>query len=103
MERAKKKIKKVKEQEKDLKKFQKLASSLDGLEIEFRMKVKEDGTLVEKISPTMIVEKLKEMGFPITRKQILMKGKITELGEFPIKIIFPHNLESEIKVIVLQD
>lgn len=96
-----KKLKKEKEKaELELKQYQKIASSLDGLEISFEAKVKEKNIIYEKITPLKIAEKLREMGFDVTKNQIELKEPIKEIGEFDVKIKFPHNLEATIKVIV---
>jgi len=42
------------------------------------------------------------MGYNIDKSQIEM-SPIEELGEFPVKIKFDHNLEVEIKVIVAEE
>ena len=44
--------------------------------------------------------KLKESGFDIKKNQIELTEPIKDLGEYPVKIKFEHNLEVEIKVIV---
>jgi len=77
-------IKKAQEQ---LKKVQKLASQLDGQEIEFVVKVGKQGELFESINQMKIAKKLKEMGFDIKKTQVeLEKG-----------------LEAEIRVIVVSE
>ncbi len=43
------------------------------------------------------------MGFKIAKTQIDLQEPIKELGEFPIKIKLPHNLESEITVIITEE
>ncbi|HDM31922.1 MAG TPA: 50S ribosomal protein L9 [bacterium] len=99
-----KKLKKLEEKaEKDLKKVQDLASKVDGLEITIPVKVGKDGQLFESITPLKILEKLKEEGFELKKKQIVLEKPIKELGEFPVKIKFPHNLEAEIKIIVVEE
>src|SRR3989344_2414551 len=66
----------AKEVEEDLKKAQALASQLDGLEINFVVKVGEVGQLFEPIK---------------------------QLGEFPVKINLDHNLEAEVMVLVVEE
>jgi len=92
-----------KKAEEELKEIQKLASEIDGLEVVIPVKVGEDGQLFEKIGPQRISEKLKELGFEIDKNQIDLPEPIKELGEFPIKIHLEHNLEAEIKVIVVAE
>jgi large subunit ribosomal protein L9 len=99
----KQKEKEEKRAEEELKKVQEAASAVDGQEVVIPVKVGEDGQLFESITIQKIYEKLKELGFEIKKKQILLESPIKELGEFPVKIKFPHNLEAEIKVIVVEE
>jgi large subunit ribosomal protein L9 len=93
----------AKKAEEELKKIQELASSVDGLEITIPVKVNEKGQLFEKINSQKISEKLQEMGFKIKKSQINLPKPISEIGEFPIKINFEHNLEAEIKLIIVEE
>lgn len=89
--------------EEELKKAQEIASKLDGQEVTIPVKVGEEGQLFESITLQKIWEKLKELGFEIKKGQIDLTEPIKELGEFPIKIKFEHNLEAEVKVIVTEE
>src|SRR3989344_5720273 len=86
--------------EEDLKKSQQLASRLDGLEVAIVVKVGPEGQLFESINNVKISEKLKEMGFDVKKSQIKLEEPIKDLGEFPVKISLPHNLETEINLII---
>lgn len=86
--------------EQDLKRIQQLASSIDGQEIIIAVKTGEKNQLFESVNSQKIAEKLKEAGFEIDKKQIDIAEPIKELGEFPVKIKFSHNLEADIEVIV---
>lgn len=90
----------AKKDEEELKKIQKIASTIDGLEIIIPVKVGEKNQLFEKINTQKISEKLKEMGFDIKKEQIALDEPLKEIGEFPTKIKFEHNLEAEIKIII---
>jgi len=92
-----------KKAEEALKKTQDVASTVDGQEIIIPVKIGEEGQLFESITSQKIIEKLKELGFEIKKNQIDLPEPIKELGEFPIKIKFEHNLEGEIKVIVTEE
>lgn len=100
-----KKIQEVEDEKakKELEKIGKLASQIDGLELEMEVKVGEKNQLFEKITASKISKKLKEIGYDIKKDQIELEKIIEELGEFPIKIKFNHNLEAEIKVIVTEE
>lgn len=92
-----------KKAEEDLKQIQDLASRIDGQEVAIPVKIGEEGQLFEKLNAQRIAEKLKELGFEVKKTQIMLASPIKELGEFPVKIKFNHNLEAEIKVIVTEE
>jgi len=89
-----------KKAEENLKKIQTAASSIDGQEVIFQVKVGPEGQLFESINAQKISEKLKEMGFEVKKNQIDLAEPIKETGEYPVKIKFDHNLESQIQIIV---
>jgi len=89
--------------EEELKKVQGVASTMDGLEIILPMKIGEKEQLFEAVNTQKIAEKLKEQGIEVKKTQIILKEPIKELGEFPIKIQLSHNLEAEIKLIIVEE
>lgn len=89
--------------EEELKKVQDVASAIDDQEVMIQVKIGPEGQLFEGISAQKISEKLKELGFEIKKTQIDLLKPIKELGEYPIKIKFEHNLEAEIKVIIAEE
>ncbi len=97
------KEKKSEKEEVELKEVQKLASKFDGLEITIPVKIGKENQLFESINQQKISEKLKDLGFKIKKTQIDLKDPIKELGEFPLKIKFEHNLETEIKIIIIEE
>ena len=92
-----------KKAEERLKKVSSLVSEIDGLEVEIPVKVGKEGQLFEKVNQQKISEGLKKLGFEIKKSQIELKKPLGELGEFPVKIKFEHNLEAEIKVIIIEE
>jgi len=92
-----------KKAEEELKKTQGFASSVDGQEIILQVKIGEEGQLFESITSQKIAEKLKELGFEVKKTQIDLIEPIKEMGEFPVKIKFEHNLEAEIKLIITEE
>lgn len=84
-------------------KTQEMASSMDDQEVVLEVKVGDEGQLFESITAQKIADKLKELGFNIKKSQIELKEPIKDLGEFPIKIKFDHNLEAEIKLIITEE
>jgi len=93
----------VKKAEEELKKVQELATAIDGQEIVIPVKISEEGQLFESINSQKISDKLKELGFDVKKNQIELKEPIKEIGEYPVKIKFEHNLEGEIKVIITEE
>ena len=93
----------VKKAEEELKKVEAVATNIDGQEIIIPVKIGEEGQLFESITSQKIYEKLKELGFEIKKSQIDLTEPIKELGEYPVKIKFEHNLEAEIKIIVVEE
>jgi large subunit ribosomal protein L9 len=89
-----------KKAEEELKKAQGLASLLDGQEVMITMKIGPEGQLFESVTAQKIAEKLKEMGFEVKKNQIDLAEPIKEVGEYPIKVKFDHNLETQVQVII---
>ena len=86
-----------------LKKVSDIVSEIDGLEIEISVKVGKEDQLFEKINQQKISESFKKLGFKVKKSQIDLEKPLEELGEFPVKIKFEHNLEAEIKVIITEE
>lgn len=89
--------------EEELQKTAEFISKIDGQEVVIAVKVGEEGQLFEKIGEQRIIEGLAGLGFDIKKSQIELEQPFGELGEFPVKVKFPHNLEAEIKVIVTEE
>ncbi|MDD3399482.1 MAG: 50S ribosomal protein L9 [Candidatus Paceibacterota bacterium] len=92
-----------KKAEEHLQETEKIASSIDGAEVIVPVKVGEEGQLFESVNAQKIAEKLKESGIEVKKTQIILKEPIKELGEYPVKVSFDHNLEAEVKVIVSEE
>jgi len=99
---AKKKID-AEKAEQELKEMEKIASKLDGAEVEIKVKAGEEGQLFESVNKQKIAERLKEMGYNISKEEIDLKSPIKETGEFPIKLKLEHNLEAEIRIIISKE
>jgi large subunit ribosomal protein L9 len=89
-----------KKSEDDLRKIQEKATTIDGQEIIITVKVGDENQLFESVGAQKIVEKLKEMGLEVKKNQINLEKPIKEIGEYPVKIKFEHNLEAEVMIIV---
>jgi large subunit ribosomal protein L9 len=92
-----------KKAEEELKKIEKEVARIDGMEVLIPVKLGEKGQLFEKVNAQKVSEELKKSGFNIKKGQIELEKPIEEIGEFPVKIKFEHNLEAEIKVIITEE
>ena len=88
--------------EESLAKSQEMASQLDDREVQLSMKVGEEGQLFESVNAQKIADRLKEMGYDVKKSQVKLEESLKELGEFPVKLGFEHNLEAEIRVIIAE-
>jgi len=93
----------AKQAEEELKIVQEIVSKVDGLEIEIKEKIDEKGQLYGSINEQTISSIFKEKGFDIKKQQIKIPQPIKEVWEYPITILFDHNLEAEVKIIVLDE
>ena len=93
----------IKKSEEELKETGKLASQIDGLEVEVKVKIGDKDQLFEKVTSQKISKILKEMGYDVDKSRIEISQPIEGLGEFPVKIKFDHNLEVGIKVILAEE
>ena len=89
--------------EEELKFYQEIANQIDGLELEILVKVSEEGKLFGAVTASQIAEKLKEKNFKIKKEQIKLEKPIKEIGEHEATIEFPHNLETKINVIIVEE
>lgn len=89
--------------EQELEEIQKKVDTIDGREIEIKVKVGDNNQLFESITSQKINEELKNQGFSIKKDQINLPEPIKELGESKIKITFKHNLEAEIKITIIEE
>ncbi len=105
---ALKRLEEIKEEEKEkdrreLEEAQKLASRLESTEVALPVKVGEKGQFFEKVTDQKVAEKLRELGFDISKNQVDLEAPLEELGEFQVKIKLNHNLESEITVNIVEE
>jgi len=89
--------------EKELVRFQEIASQIDGFELEISAKIGEDDKLFGAITASKISEELKKNNFEIEKNQIKLEEPIKEIGEYEVPIELPHNLEAKIKLIIIEE
>lgn len=94
---------KKKSAEKDLAEAETLARKMDGLEVEVRMKVSKDGVGYAGISSQKIAETMNAIGYKISKSQIRIPSPIKKIGEHVVSVNLPHDLEAEVKIIVIPE
>jgi large subunit ribosomal protein L9 len=88
--------------EENLKEVESMVAKLDGREIMVPVKVGKEGQVYESVTKQKIADQLKAQGFEIEKNQVEIESPIKELGEFEVRIVFEHNLEAEIRLIVVE-
>ena len=71
--------------------------------MEFARKVGEHDVLYGSVTAMDIAEALKEKGFEIDRRRIVLKDAIKELGEHEVPIRLHREVTSNIKVTVVKE
>jgi large subunit ribosomal protein L9 len=89
--------KRSKDAEIELHQQEQLAGQLDGLEIEIKQKVNDQGLLYAAVGSQKVAEVLKQMGYEVD-KQYIETPSIKELGEFKVRVHLRHGLEAELLV-----
>jgi large subunit ribosomal protein L9 len=79
------------------------AASLGSLVLNFTRKVGEHEVLYGSVTSMDIQEALKEKGFEVDRKRIVLKEAIKELGEHEVPVRLHREVTSNIKVIVSKE
>ncbi|WP_022853033.1 50S ribosomal protein L9 [Thermodesulfatator atlanticus] len=83
------------------KKLMSEAERLNELELEIPQRVVEEDRLYGSVSVAEIVNALKEKGFDIAKKQVLLEEPIKKLGEYVVPIKLSADLTAHIKVKVV--
>jgi large subunit ribosomal protein L9 len=80
-----------------------LAAKLQEASVTIAAKVVEDEKLYGSVSTNDIAARLKEAGFELDRKQILLVEPIKNLGMYSVKVHLPPDVEASVKVWVISD
>jgi large subunit ribosomal protein L9 len=94
-----KKLVKIKK-EKRKKQSEKIAESITGLELQIAVQVGEEGKLFGSVTAMDIAKKLKEKGFEIDKRKIMIETPIKQEGEYTVKIKLDEGQAPAIKIIV---
>ena len=80
-----------------------LAASMADIEITIPAKVGEEGKLFGSITSMDIARHLKDKGFDIDKRKILLDSPIKSEGEFKISIKLEEGLSAAVKVVVVKE
>ncbi|MBN1497605.1 MAG: 50S ribosomal protein L9 [Spirochaetes bacterium] len=86
--------------EKRKKQSEKIAEGMAGLELQIAVQVGEEGKLFGSVTAMDISKKLKERGFEIDKRKIIIENPIKQEGEYTVKIKLDEGQTPSIKVIV---
>jgi len=80
-----------------------IAADMSGVELTITAKVGEEGKLFGSITSMDIAKHLKEKGFDIDKRKILLDAPIKAEGEYKISIKLEEGLTATVKVIVVKE
>ncbi|MBI4120454.1 MAG: 50S ribosomal protein L9 [Parcubacteria group bacterium] len=89
--------------EKELVQAEALAAKLEGLEVEVPVKMSVGGKGYAAVSASQIADILKKLGFNVAKNQIVITEPIKKTGEYQVAVSLPHGLESQIKIVVVEE
>ena len=99
LKRLKKDVKTEEENEAKLvSKAKENKEKIEKLTLEFKLKTGAQDRTFGSISPKQIAEALKEKGFEIDKKKIMMDDKVQSLGFHKVKVELHKNVIAEVKV-----
>ena len=85
---------------KELKEFGAVKARIESLSLEVKARVGEEGKLFGSVTAQQLAEQLKEKGFAIDRRKIVLDEAIKSLGEHTVQIRLRGELSAEVKVVV---
>ncbi|MCX7739347.1 MAG: 50S ribosomal protein L9 [Hydrogenothermaceae bacterium] len=92
---------KARKLEKEKERAVELAKKIDGTQIEISRPVGVTGKMYGSVTTADIVEKLKEKGFDIDRKKVMLRNPIRNLGGYTIQLRLHPEVSASIKVDVV--
>lgn len=86
--------------QRELSKAGKVAEELEGFQLLLPQKTNKDGGLYAAITSSTIVKALEEEGFAVKASMLRFSDPIKEVGEYEVTIVFPHDFEAKIQLLV---
>lgn len=90
-------------EENDVKEANKIKDKLQKENIIFNVKVGKNSKVFGNISTKQIEEKLKELGYNIEKKKIVLDTSLNSLGTHNVKIILHKKVEAQLKVTLKEE
>lgn len=97
------KIQKVKKLEQMSAEAEKLKSEIEKISLTAAVNVGEDGKLYGSVTSQTVAELLKEKGYDVSQRKIIIEEPIKELGVYEVKVTLHQGLEGTIKVWVVKE
>lgn len=98
------KAREARQAEKELKEIESRVEKLEGIEITIPVKLNEKGEFFASIDIKNVANEIKkEYKIKISPKNIRLEKELKELGEYKAIVNFPHKLEAEINIIIVED
>jgi large subunit ribosomal protein L9 len=93
----------AKREDRERKSAQSESDNLNGVELRFDRKVGEHGILFGSVTVLDIVEALKEKGYTVERRKIVLKEPIKEVGDYDVVIKLHREVTPTLKVQVRKE
>jgi large subunit ribosomal protein L9 len=93
----------AKREDRERKAAQTESSNLGGVELRFDRKVGEHGILFGSVTILDIVEALKEKGYTVERRKVVLKEPIKEVGDYDVTIKLHREVTPTVKVLVRKE
>lgn len=93
----------AKREDRERKAAQSESDNLGGVELRFDRKVGEHGILFGSVTALDIVEALKEKGYTVERRKVVLKEPIKEVGDYDVVIKLHREVTPAVKVLVRKE
>ncbi|MDR0676870.1 MAG: 50S ribosomal protein L9 [Elusimicrobiota bacterium] len=84
--------------QKEIQKAENISAKLTKLELKLLVKTGDSSKLFGSVTSSDIAEALKEKGFDIDKKNIILPEVIKSLGIYTVEIKLPHDIKAKVKV-----
>ena len=90
------------EEEKRLKSLKEMAEKLSQVSVTVEGRANEEGHLFGSVTTTQIARAVREKGYPVEDRMVRLEHPLKEIGVFDVKVHLHADLESTVKVWVVQ-